>query len=186
MNPYDFYITPDEYAHAEALGISRNRLSARIRQFGWSKSRALSTPPLPMSKHTHWRNIALSNGVCSNTFYSRIKAGWDMEVAATTSVLLNTFEIATNAKRKYPKELLELAKENGISRATFYSRVRDSGWDAQRAATERLWTRSEIGKLGKERFLERYGFTQPHPDYHESKEDEYEFYKHPEGSDDRH
>ncbi|WP_261795499.1 hypothetical protein [Bacillus licheniformis] len=44
FNPYDFYITPEEFAQAEANGICKDTLIWRVRRQGWSKQRALTEP----------------------------------------------------------------------------------------------------------------------------------------------
>ena len=35
INPYDYYITDEEYAIAEKNGISKDTLNFRIRRMGW-------------------------------------------------------------------------------------------------------------------------------------------------------
>ena len=44
INPYDFYITPEEYKIAAQNGINRKTLEDRIRKLGWNKERAINTP----------------------------------------------------------------------------------------------------------------------------------------------
>jgi hypothetical protein len=44
FSPYDYYITPEEYEEAERNGISRKHVNYRIRQFGWGKQKAITTP----------------------------------------------------------------------------------------------------------------------------------------------
>ncbi|MDK8193746.1 hypothetical protein QP794_27050 [Paenibacillus sp. UMB7766-LJ446] len=148
-----FYVTPDEYAEAAKLGINSTLLDRRIREQGWSKCRAMTTPPRKSVDRKHWRAEAEKNGVNYVAFMSRINRGWSMERAATEP--LQTPEQAreqaikaTEAIRIYPKKYVDLAIQNGIAYVTFARRVKCMGWDFERAATEPLWSRQKAGKLG--------------------------------------
>lgn len=157
MNPYDYYIAPEEYAAAAANGISRQTLNVRIRVHGWDKQRAMSEPPQARTPR-EWRKVAEANGIKADTFYARVnRMGWDEERAATTPLHPNPQELAAAARRKIPKKLYERAAANGIPRSTFVSRIYQSGWDRDRAATEPVWTKQQVDAYGLRRYKERYG-----------------------------
>lgn len=157
-----FYITPDEYAEAAKHGISPSMLDRRIREQGWKKDRAMTTTPRKLTDRRRWKDEAERNGISYDTFMSRVNRGWDMERAATQP-LQSPEEIrrqalyATEHVRVHPEKYLRLAEKNGIPYATFHRRVKHSGWDYERAATEPLWTRKQIGRLGAQRLREREG-----------------------------
>lgn len=157
-----FYITPEEYAAAEEVGIAPGMLDRRIREQGWSKEKAMTTPPRKGTDRRHWAAIAEKNGINYAAFMSRVYRGWSMELAATKSLespeeaKLHALK-ATEHMRKLPSEYLRLAEKNGIPYATFHTRVRSHGWNLERAATEPVWTREQIGRLGAQRRREREG-----------------------------
>lgn len=165
MNPYDFYITPEEYEQAASIGISAFNLERRIRLLGWPKKRALTTPmrkQKPRGFYSKWAKIAEHNGIKYDSFMTRLHNGWTPERAATKP-LESAEEIRQNALRAteharvHPEKYLRIAEKNGIPYHTFHRRVKHSGWDYERAATEPLWTRQQMGKLGAQRLREREG-----------------------------
>ncbi|MFU1797484.1 hypothetical protein ACM1RC_26700 [Paenibacillus azoreducens] len=157
-----FYITPEEYAEAEKIGINPAMLDRRVREQGWTKHRAMTTPPRQLTDRRHWKSEAEKNGIGYSAFMSRINRGWDMERAATQP-LQNSDEIrqqalkATEHVRRYPEEFIRLAQQNGIPYHTFQHRVKYCKWDIERAATEPIWNRQQSGKLGAKRLREREG-----------------------------
>jgi len=138
-------------------------LDRRIRELGWKKERAITTPIRPLDKNrTYWRQIADKNGISFSTFHSRIRRGWSDQDAATKQTQTQEQNRlaalhATNHARVHPEKYLRLAELNGISYPTFHRRVKVSGWDYERAATEPLWSRQQIGRLGAQRLREREG-----------------------------
>lgn len=100
LNPYDYYITPEEYEIAKANGICSATLEDRIRRLVWDKEQAISMAP--------------------------------------------------RKQRRIDKRFIKIAKENGISERAFYHRLK-SGWSIEDAATIPLMTRSQIGKMTKEK-----------------------------------
>lgn len=157
-----FYITPDEYAEAAKIGIKPAMLDRRVREQGWSKERAMTTPPRKLTDRRCWKAEAEQNGISYDTFMSRVNRGWSMEKAATKP--LPTVEErrqqalhASEQIRVYPKTYVQLAERNDIPYPTFFHRVKYCGWDMERAATEPLWTREQIGRLGAQRLREREG-----------------------------
>lgn len=158
MNPYDYYITPEEYKAAEANGISQKTLEARIRHYAWDKQRALSEPPTPRRVHGQWSKIAEANGISDSTYYDRVSnKGWEPERAATEPVIENPQALAAAARRRIPIEYAKMAAANGISYGTLRSRFYNLGWDLQRAATEPIWTKEKINAYGLERLKEIHG-----------------------------
>jgi hypothetical protein len=157
-----FYITPDEYAEAAKIGIKPGMLDRRVREQGWPKERAMTTPPRKLTDRRRWKAEAERNGISYDTFMSRVNRGWSMEKAATQP--LQSAEErkqqalhASEHFRVYPKSYVQLAEKNGIPYPTFFNRVKHCGWDMDRAATEPLWTREQIGRLGAQRLREREG-----------------------------
>lgn len=155
MNPYDFYIAPEEYQQAAANGIRAALLEVRIRTLAWSKERALSTPPHRKKRlGRDWIALAEQNGICYSTLRYRVnRLGWDKERAATQPLQDRKVQadIAREGCRKYPDEILELAKKNGINYTAFRKRITESGWDMMRAATTPTMTLREIGLYTKEK-----------------------------------
>lgn len=138
-NPYDYYITDEEYALAVSNGISKSTLEYRIRSLGWSKQKALTTPIQKHKKYPLWAlELAQVNGIPYKTFKYRIFSGWDFETAATRKI-----GESQSRKRKYPIEIIELAEKNGISYSTFTKRVNRFKWDVIKAATTPIMSKEE-------------------------------------------
>ena len=87
INPYDFYITDEEYEIAERNGIIKDTLNYRIRIMGWDKEKALNTPTRKYTKRSKQIEIAESNGIGRTTFYDRLADGWKVEDAYTIPVM---------------------------------------------------------------------------------------------------
>lgn len=158
MNPYDFYITPEEYEQAASIGIRVPLLEVRIRTLGWTKERALTTPPHKKKDYGKWPQIAKENGIVYTTFQWRVNyRGWDYERAATEP-LEDKAEHARHAYshcRKYPLSILELAKQNGVQYQTFRYRVKH-GMSLEEAATKPPMTMREIGLMTKDKRQRSY------------------------------
>ena len=121
------YITPEDYAIAEANGIPAHRVAHRIQQNGWSKQRAITTPVndhLLSPKVRHYLEKALENGVHRNTFRNRLNRGIAPEDAWKTQ-----------KKSDMLKPWVELALSNGIKYSTFFGRVNNYKWTYEEAAT---------------------------------------------------
>lgn len=156
-----FYITPEEYEEAAKNGVSANRLECRIRYEGWSKDRAIHTPPRKHKDRSKWVEIAKQNGISRQVFDNRLRYGWSEEQAVTepkwtTEQYRHQLKKQREAKRKYPVELIKKAENNGISYKTFLFRV-SCGWSWERAATEPLVPNAEKGRRGLRTLRERYG-----------------------------
>ena len=87
INPYDYYITDEEYAIAKKNGISKHTLNYRIRQMGWGKEKALTTKPRKYTDRAKQVEIAKANGISRATFYDRLSDGWKVEDAYTIPVM---------------------------------------------------------------------------------------------------
>jgi len=157
-----FYITPEEYEEAAKIGIRPAMLDRRVREQGWPKQKAMTTPPRKLTDRSRWRGIAEHNGIEYRAFMSRINRGWTEERAATVP-LQSSDEIqeqalrATEHARVHPEVYIRMAEQNGIPYATFHRRVKVLKWDYERAATETIWTRQQMGRLGAQRLREREG-----------------------------
>lgn len=139
FNPYDYYISPEEYDIAESYGVSQRLVNDRIRDRGWEKKRALTTPTQIQKDRSEIVAKAKLNGISYNQLMARLHIGWNEERAATAPIR-NAKEHSENAlkmcqlNRKLPVEMLKLAEENGIKYSSFTHRLR-AGWDILRAAT---------------------------------------------------
>lgn len=147
-NPYDYYITDEEYEQAEARGISRTTLTYRIRELGWSKSKAMNTP---IQKRHHYPKHIMDkvkeNNINPSAFRWRVQNGWDIERACTEPTLPpdSPVRISRTAekRRKYPIKIIQLAEKNGISYSNFYKRVNCYKWDVIKAATTPIMSKEE-------------------------------------------
>lgn len=161
INPYDFYITPEEYKRASENGIKKGTLENRIRKLGWDKERAINTPCQKRSNYSKWYKIAAKNGINKSTFSSRVNKGnWSAEKAATTPIM-NRMEIC----RKYPAEVYKTLEENGISLSTFRKRIK-RGWTIERATTEKINSNQEaLRKMWDKSKNVNTGFKETHKSY---------------------
>lgn len=156
-NPYDYYITDEEYEIAAANGISKSTLTRRIRNAGWGKEKAMYTPPRHHRKYPQWAlDIARANGISINLLSWRVRNGQSIEEAVNTKVG-ERHEKAVEANRKYPKAIVELAESNGITYSTFKNRILRCGWDMYKAATVLPMTKDEACRLARAKSSFRLG-----------------------------
>lgn len=139
FNPYDYYITPEEYIQAELMGISHEHLNRRIRGFAWDKKRAINTPVKIYKDRSAITIVARDSHIPYKNLMARIYLGWDEVRASTTPVRDKKWKSENGRRisalnRKYPLEYITLAKENGIPYSSFTRRMR-AGWDIHRAST---------------------------------------------------
>lgn len=147
FKPYDYFITPEDFEMAKKNGVKPNTLIARIRRYGWSKEKAIHTPPIKKNNRGRWAKIAEQNGIKYGTFLARITCrGMSEEEAATRPVKIGR-------PRKYPEKWVEEAKRNGISYETFLARIK-KGMSFEEAATKPLMSKSEAGRIGKRKSME--------------------------------
>lgn len=151
---YRFYITPEEYAVAEANGIHAEAVNIRVRLWAWRIEKAITTPIRHQENRREWARVAKENGIKYSTFMNRVNnLGWDERKAATTPILDRyqvIREIADKKGRKVPREYLELAKQHGIPTSLVFQRVR-RGWNFEMAATHPIMDKVTSGKIGAER-----------------------------------
>ena len=134
---YNFYIPPTAYEAAKQNGISTRLLTDRVRVLGWSIERATRDPPRKQGDWGKWVDVAKANNISSGTFYRRVnESGMQPEQAATMLKMDKQTRIGNIAiaKRKYPKELEDIAAANGIGKKTFVSRMFRK-WNPLEAAT---------------------------------------------------
>ena len=161
MNVYDYYITPEEYKIAENNGICRRLLDARIREFGWDKSKAIIQKPKYNKELKKYIEIAKKNGINEPTFLSRLKKlKWSLERACTEPVKSrkDCIEMIGGHNRKYPKEVYEKLDKNGIGRETFRKRML-KGWTVEEATTRKPMSKVESSQLGNIAYREKYGYS---------------------------
>lgn len=126
------WLTDEERARAAANGISAKTLYYRLyRSDKWELEEALTAPPGTLrhsykGKYTDWLILAAENGICKETFYNRLNAGWSYHDAATKPV---------KKRNKLAEKWFDIAKQNGIGYQTFMSRINTRKWDAEKAAT---------------------------------------------------
>ncbi|MGN4512080.1 nucleoside permease [Bacillus cereus group sp. MYBK242-2] len=126
------WLTDEERARAAANGISAKTLYYRLyRSDKWELEEALTAPPGTLrhsykGKYTDWLILGAENGICKETFYNRLNAGWSYHDAATKPV---------KKRNKLAEKWFDIAKQNGIGYQTFMSRINTRKWDAEKAAT---------------------------------------------------
>jgi len=160
MEIYDFYITPEEYEIAEKNGISRQMVNNRVRSLGWNKEIALTQEPnVRKMLDKELVKKAEENGIGRETLRYRINHGWNLEDVATIPPVDTTELMKKLGKksRKYPMELIELAKSNGISIKTFYERIHTYKWDVDKAANTPLIIGKERALMGAKAYRKIYG-----------------------------
>lgn len=140
FNPYDYYITPEEYEEAARNGLTRQHVNDRIRKLGWEKQKAIT---LELQKTFTDRTViyalAKAHGITNKMVRKRLSLGWsDMKAAtAPPEDIESRNERARHMglrKRKVPIEILDLALNNGISNHLYRVRIR-RGWDLSLAST---------------------------------------------------
>ncbi|UUW40227.1 hypothetical protein phageB13_41 [Bacillus phage B13] len=157
-NPYDYYITPEEYEAAAKNGISYELLTRRIRNFGWDKDIAMTKPSrYNATKWINIKEIALKNGISRATYTARIKKGWRLIDAISKPPIdkYQALKLAEQVNSKCQNKVLtdeqaEQAALNGISYSTARDRVRRLNWTVEEAITTPVLTPSECAKRAKE------------------------------------
>ena len=140
---YSFYITPEEYQIAESNGISRNTLDIRVRDLLWDKERAITEPTQKKNNgEMKWADVAESNNIPRQTYYTRRKRGMSKEEAATkplqnkkkwASIMRERKKIKGNMK--YPSYVYEKARKNGISHSMLDNRMNSGNFTFEEAYT---------------------------------------------------
>lgn len=155
MNPYDYYITPEEYDIAEKNGICRRTLEYRIRDAMWKREVAITKKPQKTAEWHKVKEIALQNNISRNTFEDRRKRGWNL-IDAMTKPPMSREESLKRANqfnknnRVLTDEQIHQARMNGLKRSTAYYRFKKLKWDIEKATTFPILSASERGRRGKE------------------------------------
>jgi len=112
-----------------------------------AKKDAITIPPMKMKPFNEkYVKLAESNGISRDTFRLRVRHYGMSEYEAATKPLQDRKKqanIMQKKRKKYPDELLELAKKNGIKYTTFIARINRLRWDPLKAATTK---RMEVSK----------------------------------------
>ncbi|AEW47098.1 hypothetical protein BCP78_0091 [Bacillus phage BCP78] len=147
------YLTPEDFDIAEKNGIHRELAHNRFYHQGFSKEKAITKPVRNTDTGwSEWKEVALSNGICWDTFNTRLNFGYTPERAATEKVRTRSEQSARarKAKKRYiSDELIERARLNGIQYTTLYYRLFKSRrkWTEEEAATTPPLSRSEVAKI---------------------------------------
>ena len=124
INPYDYYITDEEYAIAEKHGISKDTLNFRIRRMGWDKEKALTTKPRKYTNRAKQVEIAKANGISRATL-------WKVE-KGSPAVAMGIYAAVLHALNNMDKDLLLVAKDDVFGR-----QLQDLGLIMRKRATKR-------------------------------------------------
>ena len=82
------YVTDEQYAIALESGIRKATVYNRVYTYGWDVEKAITLPTIPRELRARkfpkkYTDLALSNGICLETFYLRMRKGWTCEEAST-------------------------------------------------------------------------------------------------------
>jgi hypothetical protein len=136
-------LTEEDFKIAEQNGLSRQLVKDRFNKRLWSKQRAI-TKPKQGTHNSAWSKWKDLSKVDRRAFERRLSKGWDPMKAATTP--------PTKGKENgiVKQAHIEIAKSNGISRATLMSRVHVYKWDLEEAMTVPPFGKNKIrSKRGK-------------------------------------
>jgi hypothetical protein len=133
------YLTDKDYEIAKGNGISHQAAYNRFYIYGYSRERAVTEPIKDQYKwgYEKWKDHCQRLGISPALFRARRRSGWGPRKSATTPIISTAerSKAASEINRRHPKEYLELAISNGLSRACFYQRVRN-GMPYEEAATK--------------------------------------------------
>lgn len=159
----DYYVTPEEYEKAKNNGISYSIVNSRIRSYGWNKERALTEKPIIRDRHLNEKyvDLAKNNGISREAYAYRVSHGYSEYEAATIPIKNRKKHMSElgKGKRKYSKEIIELARSNGISIRTFYRRIQKDKWSPMKAATTPLIVGRERALLGAKSYEKIHGYS---------------------------
>lgn len=134
-----YYITTEHYDIAKQNGIKELTVYNRVNNLGWSIQRAITEAPKKRKTTgwNKWKQVALSNGICYETFTTRVNKGMSAKESATIPKLSNSdrMKITRESRRKFSQEYYERAESNGISIRNFTQRVTKCGWSLEDACT---------------------------------------------------
>ena len=103
-------IYDEDYKKAEANGVRKNTLQNRIYNLGWTKEKAINTPPIKPRFCKKIIEIANSNGVCKSTLMFRVKKLNMSAYKAATKEIMSHDKISELGRKAF-KEKIRKAKE---------------------------------------------------------------------------
>lgn len=82
------YLTEENFKTGIKNGIKRGTIYSRVYVYGWNVEKAINYPVKSRAERARkhpkdFTDLALKNGICLVTFYSRVRKGWNYEEAAT-------------------------------------------------------------------------------------------------------
>ncbi len=160
LNLLNQFVTDEEYEIALNNGISKRRVDHRVRVLYWDIKRAI-TQPVKHIKHGYItkeiREKAAENGISYSLLRKRISNGMSLHDAVNTPLADKTknLEKAHKNNKKYPDFVYECLNQNGISRNTFYKRVKN-GWNIVDACTKPIMSTQEKAKLTSMRNIKSF------------------------------
>lgn len=143
------YVTPEDYAIAEANGLTAKHVYDRVYVMGWTVERAISQP-LRKKKSTHdwekWEHVAV---VSKQLYLARVRYGWTHEKAAMTPKLPKdrTWNKQHRRSKFLTVEQEKIMRQNGLSRCTVLARVLRSNWSIEKAITTPAMTKQEVAAI---------------------------------------
>ena len=154
------YLTNQHREIAKSNKISLNTVNSRINR-GWTVEKAISLKPIRKDTDYHEaRKKANEIGVSNDTFKRRIQRGMTLERASTTPLIPPTESQKSSVavrKRVVKKELVELAKKNGIPYNTLYSRL--CRWQCEYTCATLPQIKTYNWRIADKGFLQRYGYV---------------------------
>lgn len=135
INKRYYYITPDDYRIGLRNGISEITVWKRVNYFGWDIDKAITTKVQKRISYTDKEKALMKkNGITQKLVTQRRQDGWSLERAINTPKLKKT-EYYKPKRTVFTDEIVEIAKNNGISYVTFRDRVKKLGWSWEEAST---------------------------------------------------
>lgn len=155
MNPYDYYITPEEYEIAAKNGICRSTLRSRVYDLCWDKEVAISKPP---QRATEWRVVkeaALRNGITRAVFEHRRKRGMGLVDSVTKPPMSReeSINLANQRNGSYSlltAEQIQTFRMNELKRSTVYTRISKLKWKIEEAITTPALSSAEALRRARE------------------------------------
>ena len=142
------YITDENYATAKKNGISRHTAYARVYVLNWTVEKAI-TKKIEARKckkdflTDKVKRELKKNGIPEELFVNRLYRGLSVADACKKEYNYNE-----NRAKRYPKEIVDIARSNGIAYDRLTWRVR-KGWSLEDASTRKPMTPVEAGKAGR-------------------------------------
>lgn len=120
-------LTEEHYKIAESNGISRKTAYGRYMSGIFDIEEAITKPPY---KKRELSAEAIKNNIPRQIYLRRLRDGWSEKDASTVPV-----GSRARKEKMFPKSVIELAKENGISYNVLWRRCNYWGFNMYDAAT---------------------------------------------------